>query len=71
MAVGLEDVTVHDLRRTAITNLTRVTGDATIGRKVANQTLQGVDARYNLFAWDDEKATALKKWNRLLRKLVE
>ncbi len=67
----LDDVTVHDFRRTVITNLTRVTGDDTIGRKVANQTLQGVDARYNLYAWDDEKATALKKWNRLLRKLVE
>ena len=70
MAVGLEDVTVHDLRRTAITNLTRVTGDATIGRKVANQTLQGVDARYNLFAWDDEKADALEKWAGLLEALI-
>ena len=69
-AVGLDDVTVHDLRRTAITNLTRVTGDATIGRKVANQTLQGVDARYNLFAWDDEKADALEKWSKFVRELV-
>lgn len=48
-AVGLDDVTVHDFRRTVITNLTRVTGDSTIGRKVADQKLQRVDARYNLY----------------------
>lgn len=70
-AMGIPDATPHDLRRTVITNLTRVTGDATIGRKVANQALQGVDARYNLFAWDKEKEDALKKWEKLLNQIIK
>ena len=69
-ALGIADVTPHDLRRTVITNLTRVTGDANIGKKIANQTLQGVDARYNLFAWDKEKEDALKKWEKLLKQII-
>jgi integrase len=68
--MGIADVTPHDLRRTVITNLTRVTGDANIGKKIANQTLQGVDARYNLFAWDKEKEDALKKWEKLLKQII-
>ena len=68
--MGIADATPHDLRRTVITNLTRVTGDANIGKKIANQTLQGVDARYNLFAWDKEKEDALKKWEKLLKQII-
>lgn len=69
--MGIVDATPHDLRRTVITNLTRVTGDANIGKKIANQTLQGVDARYNLFAWDKEKEDALKKWEKLLKQIIK
>ena len=69
--VGLEHVNVHDFRRTVITNLTRVTGDDTIAMKVANQKLQGVKLRYDLYMWDEEKADALAKWNRLLQKLIK
>jgi len=69
-AVGLDDVIVHDFRRTVITNLTRVTGDSTIGRKVADQKLQRVDARYNLYDWDKEKAEALGSWAKHLDELT-
>ena len=69
-AVGLDDVTVHDFRRTVITNLTRVTGDSTIGRKVADQKLQRVDARYNLYDWDKEKTEALGSWAKHLDELT-
>ena len=68
---GLEHVNVHDFRRTVITNLTRVTGDDTIAMKVANQKLQGVKLRYDFYMWDEEKADALVKWNRLLQKLIK
>ena len=70
-ALGLSDVTPHDFRRTVITGLTRVTKNDTIGRKVANQALQGVKKVYDLYAWDDEKADALKKWNAFIKKLVK
>ncbi len=68
--VNLSDVTVHDFRRTVITNLTKVTRNDTIGRKVANQALQGVKKSYDLYAWDDDKAAALEKWNAALQTLL-
>jgi hypothetical protein len=67
----LADVTPHDLRRTFITNLTRVTSERHIGKFVANQTLQGVGKTYNLFAFDDEKRDALKKWSELILEIVD
>jgi len=57
-------------KRTVITNLIKVTKDDTIGRKVANQTLQGVKKVYDLYAWDDDKAEALEKWSDRLEGLV-
>ena len=69
--VNLSDVRVHDFRRTAITNLTRVTKDDTIGRKVANQALGGVKKVYDLYQWDDEKRDALKKWSAHVGKVLK
>lgn len=63
---GIDDVRIHDLRRTAATYMAELGTDRTVLGKVLNHKgLAGdsqVTARYDRHSYLDEKQTALKKW---------
>ncbi|WP_394707002.1 site-specific integrase [uncultured Erythrobacter sp.] len=63
------DWRLHDLRRTAASNMARTGVAPHVVEKVLNHvsgTISGVAAVYNRYGYDDEKREALDKWGRLL-----
>lgn len=60
---------LHDLRRTAASNMARASVAPHVVEKVLNHvsgTISGVAAVYNRYGYDDEKRDALEQWGRLL-----
>jgi integrase len=60
---GIEHCTVHDFRRTALTNIARVMQSGEAAERVANHALGDVASRYNLYSFESLKADALMKWS--------
>jgi integrase len=67
---GVEHCTVHDLRRTALTNIARLMQSGEAAERVANHALGDVASRYNLYSFEDLKAEALMKWSGYVEQLV-
>jgi integrase len=64
---------LHDLRRTAATNMARLNFPPHVVDKVLNHvsgTIRGVAAVYNRFDYLDERRAALEAWGRHVRNLV-
>lgn len=61
--------TVHDLRRTGRTALSRLGVAPHVGDKVLNHGTSGVRAHYDLYAWDREVQQALELWTGHLQAL--
>jgi integrase len=60
--IGIEKVTVHDLRRTAGTLLAKLRVDALIRKRILNHRITDVtDDIYTIWDWHDEKKAALTK----------
>lgn len=53
---------LHDFRRTVRTHLSRLGVTEVVAELVLGHTLKGLQARYNLFGFVDEKREALQRW---------
>ncbi|HRX61376.1 MAG TPA: tyrosine-type recombinase/integrase [Candidatus Competibacter sp.] len=69
-ALGLADVTPHDLRRTAASHMTALGVPRLVVSKILNHAERGVTAVYDRHSYDPEKRDALEKWARKLRSLL-
>ncbi len=70
MEVPPAHFTVHDLRRTALTNIARLMQSGEAAERVANHSLGDVASRYNLYEFEDLKAQALTRWSVYVGELV-
>lgn len=69
VAHGLEHFTIHDLRRTARTQLGMLGIPPHVAEKVLNHKVKGVEGRYDRYDYFDERRAALDKWAALLVQL--
>ncbi len=67
--VGIDNVTVHDLRRTALTNMGSL-GDISVAERVANHAPPGQQRRYFVGTMVEEKGMLLKLWSDRLEALT-
>ena len=61
-AIGLENVTPHDLRRTAASGMTSLGINRLVVAKILNHVESGVTAIYDRHGYDAEKRHALEAW---------
>jgi integrase len=59
---SIDRFTPHDLRRTAVTHLARLKVPLEWRERVVNHLPKGLDATYNLYEYDEEKETSMKRW---------
>ena len=62
--------TVHDLRRSATTHMSRQGLGKDVRSRILNHTDLSVDAIYDRYAYFDEKAVALGEWHGFLKGLL-
>lgn len=67
---GLEDVTMHDLRRTAASLMTGMGVPRLVVSKILNHVEQGVTRVYDRHGYDGEKRAALEKWATRLEQIL-
>jgi integrase len=70
---GIEEWTLHDLRRTAATGMARLNIAPHVVDRILNHvsgTIRGVAAVYNRHAYLEERRTALEIWSRYVENLV-
>lgn len=60
--IGVENVTPHDLRRTASTGMASLGVPKFIREKVLNHSQGKLDKAYDQYEYDDEKRDALERW---------
>ena len=71
MESGVEDFVLHDLRRTAASNLASLgVSNYVIGR-ILNHVETGVTAVYNRHSYDGEKRKALELWEKKLLEIID
>ena len=68
---GLAEWRLHDLRRSAATNLARLGVDRVVIGKVLNHAESEVTAVYDRHRYDGEKKQALEKWGHRLAAIVD
>jgi integrase len=68
--IGIENVTPHDLRRTAASHMTSMGISRLTVSKLLNHAESGVTAVYDRHSYDAEKRQALEAWGRRLEKIV-
>ena len=66
---GVANFVVHDLRRTAGTNLVRVGVHPHVRERVLNHVIPGVEGIYDHYSWLDEKRDALNRFDAFLQDL--
>ena len=69
-AIVLENVTPHDLRRTAASNITALGINRLTVSKVLNHVETGVTAIYDRYQYDTEKRHALEAWAAQLDSII-
>jgi integrase len=71
---GVEDFRIHDLRRTAASNMARLGTDRTVlGKLLNHKGLSGdsaITAVYDRYEYMKEKRIALAKWERSLQEII-
>lgn len=73
VACGVTDWTLHDLRRTAATNMAGLGVPPHVVERILNHstgTISGVAAIYNRFQYMDEMREALKMWEAQVREIA-
>lgn len=69
--IGIKErFTVHDLRRTARTNWSRLKIDHEIRERLLNHSFGKLDEAYDQHDFADEKAEAMARWDRGLRAIL-
>lgn len=66
-----ENWTLHDLRRTARTLMSRAGVPADIGERVLGHTMEGIRGTYDWHSYTDEKADALQRLANLLGEIAQ
>jgi integrase len=66
---GLAHFTLHDLRRTCRTGLSRLKVETHIAERVLNHAQEGIAGVYDVWEYMDEKREALDKWSAYLKGL--
>jgi integrase len=69
-AIELEDVTPHDLRRTAASGMTALGINRLVVAKILNHVESGVTAVYDRHGYDAEKRHALDAWTSHLESIL-
>jgi integrase len=69
-ACGVEGATLHDLRRTATTEMTRLEVPRLVVAKILGHADSDVTGRYDKHAYDREKRGALEKWAAELERIA-
>ena len=67
---GVDDFKLHDLRRTAASNMTSIGIPRLVVSKILNHVEQGVTRVYDRHSYDKEKRAALDKWARRLQTIL-
>ncbi len=62
--------TPHDLRRTAVTNMARLKVPEEWRERIVNHLKEELDGIYNMYEYDDEKETSLKRWEEELLRIL-
>ena len=71
MALGLEGVTPHDLRRTAASNIAALGFPRFVVARLLNHAQRDVTgAVYDKYEYMPEKAAALEAWARRLQQII-
>jgi integrase len=70
IALGINGVSTHTLRRTFITNMARLGVPVEIRNRLTNHADPTVDGLYNQHDYLEEKRTALIRWERKVRKII-
>ena len=70
-AIELENVTPHDLRRTAASGMTALGINRLVVSKILNHVDNSVTAIYDRHGYDAEKRQALEAWGRRLQEIIE
>ncbi|PBZ54967.1 integrase [Pseudomonas aeruginosa] len=70
VADGYPRPTVHDLRRTATTHMSKHGWGKEVRSRILNHKDLSVDAIYDRYAYFDEKAVALSEWHAYLKGLL-
>ena len=68
--IGVDDVSPHDLRRTAATRMASLGVDRTVLAKILNHVDRSVTGRYDTHSYIPEKRAALERWGRKLEEIV-
>ena len=68
---GIKGAVVHDLRRTCRTSLSRAGVKPHIAEAVLGHVKGGVEGTYDLYAYKEEKHSALTLWDELLDEIVK
>jgi integrase len=68
--MGLDDVTPHDLRRTAASGMTSLGINRLTVSKILNHVETGVTAVYDRHGYDAEKRHALEVWATRLEEII-
>lgn len=68
--IPIEDVTPHDLRRTAASYMTSIGIARLVVSKVINHAESGVTTVYDRHSYDNEKRTALDTWSLKLEEIL-
>ena len=66
----LSDLTPHDLRRTAASQMTAMGISRLTVSKILNHAENGITAVYDRHSYDDEKRQALEAWGRRLQEII-
>lgn len=69
-SAGLENVTMHDLRRTAASLMTGMGISRLVVSKILNHVEQGVTRVYDRYSYDTEKRATLEKWAARLEQIL-
>ncbi len=67
---GVGDFVLHDLRRTASTNLVRLGVHPHVRERVLNHVIPGVEGVYDRYSWIEERREALNTYDTFLRNLL-
>jgi integrase len=68
-AIGIERFKTHDLRRTGRTHMSKLGVRKHISERVLNHSMGEIEGTYDLYEYIKEKRSALKRWEKQLRKL--
>ena len=69
--ISIAKFTPHDLRRTAVTHLARLKVPREWRERIVNHLPKELDAIYNLYEYDEEKETGMKRWEKELLRILK